>query len=180
MARMSAVFFVIGERLSRPSGMRLAKRIVAEGHLLGNHSYSHARLAGMSTATVRRELGRTQELIEAAGERRRLFRPPYGATDASLDEISTKLGYGMLLWNVDSLDWRLRAQGTWLTHVKDQIGRSPLQTVLLHDIHITTAQGLATLLTYLSDAQDVTVAPADEWQEYAVRLGVGSWDCIPR
>lgn len=169
-AQVTAVFFAVGERLSWAAGRRLAGRIVAEGHLLGNHCFSHARLVGLPPETIRQELETTQQAIEREGEVRRVFRPPYGAIDARVASIAADLGYDVLLWNVDSLDWRMRSEGAWLEHVKTQIGQAPLETVLLHDIHSSTAQGLGALLSHLSDHPDITLAPSGEWREHAAGL----------
>jgi peptidoglycan/xylan/chitin deacetylase (PgdA/CDA1 family) len=164
--RTTAVFFAVGERLSRADGMRTAKRTVDEGHLLGNHSFSHRRLAGQPRHQTLMELERTQELIEAAGEHRRVFRPPYGVTDVAVEQIVRQMGYHILLWNVDSLDWRLRDDHAWLAHAKTQLGRGDRQTVLMHDIHQSTAEGLQDLLQYLHDTSDLTVASALEWSDF--------------
>jgi chitin deacetylase len=72
-----ATFFVTGAALKE--NMAEAQGIVAEGHELGNHSYSHKRMVGRSYAFVREEIERTDQLIRAAGYEGEIrFRPPYG------------------------------------------------------------------------------------------------------
>ncbi len=72
-----ATFFVTGAALEE--NMAEAQRIVADGHELGNHSYSHKRMVGRSYAFVREEIERTDQLIRAAGYEGEIhFRPPYG------------------------------------------------------------------------------------------------------
>jgi len=72
-----ATFFVTGQALEE--NMAEAQSIVAEGHELGNHSYSHARMIGRSYSLVREEIERTDQLIRAAGYEGNIhFRPPYG------------------------------------------------------------------------------------------------------
>jgi peptidoglycan/xylan/chitin deacetylase (PgdA/CDA1 family) len=72
-----ATFFVTGAALEE--NLAEARRIVADGHELGNHSYSHKRMVGRSYAFVREEIDRTDQLIRAAGYEGEIhFRPPYG------------------------------------------------------------------------------------------------------
>lgn len=165
---VTAAFFVVGERLIQPAGKRLAERIVSEGHLLGNHGFSHRCLLGAAPAVARTELMRAEELIYAAGECRRVFRPPYGMCDESLDRVARLLGYDILLWNVDSEDWKLRSAQAWFANVKAQLGKSPTQTVLLHDIHRTTADGIGDLLDYLVSAPNLVIAPAASWHGFVL------------
>ena len=74
---VTARFFVLGRRLDAPGGLDLARRVVAEGHRLGNHSYSHETPLGLDPRpdAVERELGRTDELLADVPSRTRLFRP---------------------------------------------------------------------------------------------------------
>ena len=73
---MKATFFVIGENVEANPG--LVQRILAEGHELGNHTYTHPDLADTPPQAVSLELNATQRLFEAlTGRSLRLFRPPY-------------------------------------------------------------------------------------------------------
>ena len=75
--RARATFFVTGAALEENMGE--ARSLVADGHKLGNHSYSHSRMIGRSYAFVRGEIERTDQLIRAAGYGDEIhFRPPYG------------------------------------------------------------------------------------------------------
>ena len=94
-----ATFFVIGANMEAHPG--LVQRILAEGHEVGNHTYTHPNLADTPLAAVRLELNATQRLFEAlTGRSMRLFRPPYlgDAEPTDADEIvpieeAQKLGY---------------------------------------------------------------------------------------
>ena len=108
-----ATFFVIGANLEANPG--LVQRILAEGHEVGNHTYTHPNLADTPLAAVRLELNATQRLFEAlTGRSMRLLRPPYlgDAEPSDADEIvpiveAQKLGYITVGTHVDTLDWQL-------------------------------------------------------------------------
>lgn len=85
----------------------LAKRIVAEGHTLANHGYRHINLAKISDQEVRNEIMKAHALIkEATGAEPTLFRPPDGQFDQRVVRIAKELQYELVVWSLDSLDWR--------------------------------------------------------------------------
>ncbi len=78
-----ATFFLIGENVARHPG--LARRIVREGHAIGNHSFTHRSLPTLADAQIRAEIERAAEAIRrATGLRPWLLRPPYGTMDSRL------------------------------------------------------------------------------------------------
>ena len=109
---VQASFFVIGSNMEAHPG--LVQRILAEGHEVGNHTFTHPNLADTPAAAVRLELNATQRLFEAlTGRSMRLLRPPYlgDAEPSDADEIipiveAQKLGYLTVGTHVDTLDWQ--------------------------------------------------------------------------
>lgn len=101
---VKATFFLIGQRVElRPAVVR---RIAAEGHAYGNHTYSHANLTKLQPTEIRREVESCDKAIaNVTGKRTRLFRPPYGALTPTVVRELIELGYKIIYWNVDSLDW---------------------------------------------------------------------------
>lgn len=99
-----ATFFVCGDNVVRYPAV--VRRIVREGHALGNHTWSHPRLDGLDTANVREQIQRTQTAItRISGHRPVLFRAPYGRfTDSSL-ALCDELGLRPISWSVDPKDW---------------------------------------------------------------------------
>ena len=82
--------------------MEEGKRIVAAGHELGNHSYSHERMVLVTPSFVRREVERTDELIRDAGYRGEIsFRPPYGKKLFTLPYYLAKTGRRTVTWDVE-------------------------------------------------------------------------------
>lgn len=121
--------------------------MASEGHELGNHTWDHASLSGLSTEAMRRELERTQEAVfKITGVRMRLMRPPYGATNKSVEEESKQEGLSQILWAVDTLDW-LNRNPTVIA--QRSAAAKPGDIVLMHDIHPTTVQALPHLLDEL-------------------------------
>lgn len=105
---VKAMFFVVGERLESEVGQALMKRAHREGHVIANHTYSHPNLTKLLEEEIRREPRRTQELIGDCAHELRLFRPPFGATNLSVNRIVQDEGYMSVLWNVDTLDRKKR------------------------------------------------------------------------
>jgi len=76
------------------------------GMWVGNHSYTHPHLTQQSQAQVDSEISRTQQAISAAGGGTpRLFRPPYGETNATVQSVASRYGLRQVIWDVDSGDW---------------------------------------------------------------------------
>lgn len=106
--RARATFYVVGPLVK--THPNLTRRIVEEGHELGNHTWSHPQLTKLSADKVASEMNRTQEAIrEAAGVLPPTMRPPFGALNANVRAQLTRLGYQIILWDVDTNDWRKRS-----------------------------------------------------------------------
>ena len=101
---VKATFFLIGKRVQEDPA--IVKRIAEEGHLIGNHTYSHADL-DKASPEVEQELSKMEATLKPLGlSGNALFRPAYGAANPSLVEQVSNLGYKIAMWSVDSLDWR--------------------------------------------------------------------------
>ncbi|MEU5888532.1 polysaccharide deacetylase family protein [Streptomyces sp. NPDC047461] len=84
----------------------LVRAQVSAGMWVGNHSYTHPHLTQQSQATVDSEISRTQQAIaNAGGGTPKLFRPPYGETNATVKAVAARYGLTEIIWNVDSQDW---------------------------------------------------------------------------
>ena len=95
----TATFFLIGEPMAhRPD---LAARLLAAGHELGNHSYSHAQMIGRSGQWYDGEIEGTEALLTASGSRSGLFRPPYGKKLVGLPLALERHGLRMVTWDVE-------------------------------------------------------------------------------
>jgi|HigsolmetaAR203D_1030402.scaffolds.fasta_scaffold03474_3 peptidoglycan/xylan/chitin deacetylase (PgdA/CDA1 family) len=102
---VKATFFVVGNRVEKhPDVMR---RIVAEGHVVGNHSWSHANLPKLSDEQFREEIRKTDRIIrQYTGYTPSFVRPPYGnITEEQIKWLASQKRK-VVGWNVDSLDWK--------------------------------------------------------------------------
>ncbi|MGW2842446.1 polysaccharide deacetylase family protein [Streptomyces sp. NPDC001493] len=124
------------------------KAEVDAGMWVGNHSYTHPHLIQQSQAEVDSEVSRTQQAIAAAGGGTpKLFRPPYGETNATLQAVEAKYGLTQVIWDVDSQDWN----GASTDAIVQAAGRlTNGQVILMHEWPAATlaaipriAQGLA-------------------------------------
>jgi peptidoglycan-N-acetylglucosamine deacetylase len=128
---IAATFFVIGREAERHP--ELVRRMVAEGHAVGHHSWSHGEPARTPPRELAAEVDRTRRLLaEIAGVDSRLFRPPRGKLDAPKLWRLLRAGQTVVLWNLDPGDYgAMRAE-----EVAEWLARRPLAAgdlVLLHD-----------------------------------------------
>lgn len=102
---VKATFFVVGNRVEAyPDIMR---RMVREGHVIGNHSYSHANLPKLTDNKFREEIIKTDQLIrEYTGSTPHIVRPPYGNINEDQIRWLSSQHKKIVNWNVDSLDWK--------------------------------------------------------------------------
>jgi peptidoglycan-N-acetylglucosamine deacetylase len=141
-----ATFFVLGQMITDKTRDYI-RRMVSEGHEVGNHSWDHASLTGLSPEALRRELDRTQEAVrQVAGVRMSLMRPPYGSTNHQVEAVTRQEGLAQIMWAVDTLDWRDRNPALVATRCEKA---KPGDIVLMHDIHPTTIEAVPRLLDEL-------------------------------
>jgi peptidoglycan/xylan/chitin deacetylase (PgdA/CDA1 family) len=100
-----AVFFLVGKRVAPRA--QLVRRMSADGHTLGNHTWDHPDLRQLSLSAIREQLRRTNEVIEeAAGVAPRYFRPPFGYSNRAIDALAGGLGMSKMMWTIGPDDWR--------------------------------------------------------------------------
>ncbi|MGW6458019.1 polysaccharide deacetylase family protein [Streptomyces sp. NPDC055078] len=153
-----AMFFVCGEMVTEHPD--LLRRVADDGHVIGNHSWSHPLIPRLPPSGIRRELGRTSEVIEKVlGTPPLWYRAPFGAWNRHSFEIGAELGMEPLAWTVDTLDWTEPGTGTIVSRVLD--GAGPGVVVLSHDAGGDRRQSVAALRNYLpkllEDGYRVTV-----------------------
>jgi peptidoglycan-N-acetylglucosamine deacetylase len=128
---ISATFFLCGKNVERHP--EIARRMVREGHTIGNHTYSHPILMGRSRRFMAGEIDRAQEAIERiTGVRPTLFRPPYGARWFGLMPVLRERGLKMVMWSVMGFDWKYKTQAIIRAATRRLHSGA---VVLLHDGH---------------------------------------------
>jgi peptidoglycan/xylan/chitin deacetylase (PgdA/CDA1 family) len=148
---IKALFFVVGRRIQGGEELRLVERAHAEGHVIGNHTFSHAKLTELTDEQIRAELRRTRDVIGPWMGEPALFRPPYGETDERVDAIARAEGYVPVPWIVDTLDYHpdIGKDGAWIAHTMAEIASRRYSHLLLHD-RPTTAAHLEEMLTRIA------------------------------
>src|SRR5882724_4079413 len=163
-ANVKAAFFLVGVNAERYPG--LVRRIVDEGHEIGNHTYYHPNLALCWPEHIRLELNATQLLLETiTGRATTLFRPPYAAdssptqlTDLAPLKIAEELNYLVVLENIDPQDWAKPGADIILQRIKQQ--RHDGSVILLHDAggdRSQTVEALPRILDWLHTRGDTVV-----------------------
>ncbi|MFF1560632.1 polysaccharide deacetylase family protein [Streptomyces sp. NPDC058279] len=141
-----AVFFVCGEMAT--DNRDLLRRMAAEGHVIGNHTWTHPLIPTLTRPDLADEIGRTSDVVEAAvGTAPQWFRAPYGAWNRAAFEIGAELGMEPLAWTVDSLDWTEPGTSTIVSRILG--GAAPGVIVLSHDAGGNRSQSVEALGTYL-------------------------------
>ncbi|GLW05550.1 deacetylase [Microtetraspora sp. NBRC 13810] len=155
--KVKVTFFVVGRQVEkRPSVVR---RMVREGHEVGNHTWDHTRLTDALDGEIVSELSSTQEAVhEAAGIRPKLMRPPFGATDQRVRAAVQTAGLPLVLWTGSTRDWELRNTKA-ITRKALSLVR-PNGVILMHDIVPETVKAMPGILSELRkrDYHVVTVS----------------------
>lgn len=153
-----ATFFVVGTRVA--AGADVLKQEVAQGCEIANHSWNHADLSKLRMKKVNKQYDKTADLVKKlVGYDITLLRPPYGAISQKMRD---KLKHPMILWNVDTLDWKSKDPKKILKQVKKNVKDGDI--ILMHDIHPTTAESLKKVLPWLvkNDYDILTVSELAE------------------
>lgn len=127
---VKALFFVIGKNI--PGNEVILKQVVADGHQIGNHSFSHHNFIDLwSTKKVTDDFKSCQQLIEQYQPQANLFRPPYGVTNPNIAKALKQLNLKSIGWDVRSYDTSIKDVEKIKQRVLSQL--KPGAIILLHD-----------------------------------------------
>jgi peptidoglycan/xylan/chitin deacetylase (PgdA/CDA1 family) len=142
-----ATFFCIGKQIEKHP--EILKRILNEGHIVGNHSYSHSKWNGFfSTQKNISEIEQTNTLVsQLVNKKIKLFRPPFGVTNPNIARAVAKTNQIMIGWNIRSLDTVIESENAILNRIKNRV--KPGGIILLHDTSAKTVSVLEQLLLFL-------------------------------
>ncbi len=146
---VKATFFVQGSHAQ--AYPRIIRRMTAEGHEVGNHTWNHAYLSKVSRATAESQLQRTNDAIVAAGGVKPvIMRPPGGYTNAGVAAWARqRFGFSTILWDVDTNDWR--KPGVSVVAARGINGAKPGSIILVHDIHASTVAAIDSMVKGLKN-----------------------------
>lgn len=141
---VKATFFVTGERAEQ--NPKIIQRMQEEGHLIGNHTYSHLQLTACNREQFKQELVKTNEVIQKiTGSDVEYVRPPYGCWDKSLEKELSMLP---VLWTVDPKDWCCQDAGKVAKRILQKVQDGDI--ILLHDSFDTSVEAALTVIDTLS------------------------------
>ena len=149
-----ATFFMLGSNAEKYPDV--VKRVFDAGNEIGIHTWSHKELTKLSSDEIKKEVDNTASKIEKiTGKRPTLVRPPYGSIN---ENVKNTIDNPLILWNVDSLDWKSRDKEKIVPLVLNDVEDGDI--ILLHDIHSTTVPAVEEILKYLveNDYQVITVS----------------------
>ena len=143
LREVPATFFLVGNRI--PGNEDLVRRMAAEGHQIGIHTYDHVELKGLSRRDFDLQVGKTRAIItRLAGDGSYWLRPPYGFLDRN---AGSWCGGPVILWSVDPEDWKDddvdRIVAAVVEHVSDG------DIILLHDLFPSSGQAALSIVDTL-------------------------------
>ncbi|WP_274361412.1 polysaccharide deacetylase family protein [Paenibacillus thermotolerans] len=127
--KVKATFFLDGKWLK--NNPDIAKQIMAEGHEMSNHAYSHKNMSRLTDAAAREEIVKTQDLLKnVLGVDNKLFAPPSGDFDQDTVKIAHELGLKTVLWTIDTVDWKKPPAASVVRKISARL--EPGSLILMH------------------------------------------------
>lgn len=136
---------------------------------IGNHSYSHPSLTGLTVQGIQQQIGDTNSLIrKITGENPTLVRPPYGAYSKT---VCDSVGLPVILWSVDTRDWATRNAQATVSHIQTHVRDGDI--ILMHDIHPQTVEAARQIIPWLKKQgyQLVTVSELAKYKKTDLKAG---------
>lgn len=142
--KIQAAFFFIGNKMEKHPDV--VKRVVADGHIIGNHSYSHHRWFDLfPRKKMVAELQQTNNIAaKITGKKIKFFRPPYGVTTPVLAKAINALGFETIGWNIRSFDTVIKDPSRLPERISQRLRNGAI--LLLHDTAPATQQSLQTII----------------------------------
>ena len=169
---IKATFYLVGKNAKAYPA--IVRQMIAEGHEIGNHTWTHGSLTSMSDDQIRRELKMSADAVyAAAGYRPQTIRPPYGAVNARVKQlIYSEFGYPTIMWSVDPQDWRRPGVSVVTSRIVN--GAHPGAILLAHDIHAPTIEAMPSTFDQLlaKGYRFVTVSQLMNIEKASAPLGV--------
>ena len=140
-----ATFFLLGQEIAGQE--ETVKKMYAAGHILGNHTYSHVDLLGLSEWEALEQLRKTNEVIAACtGEYPQYFRPPFGRCSESINKQISML---MIMWTLDTRDWECQDTGVIVENIVQNVKENDI--ILMHDGYETTVEATRQVIPILKE-----------------------------
>ena len=162
-----ATFFCIGKNIkSNPS---LIKKIIDDGHTIGNHTYTHSNLIGFfSKKRILKEIDETnKEIYKITNNNMMFFRPPFGVTNPIIAKAIKETGHKVIGWNIRTYDTIIKNPDRIFNRISRKI--NPGSVILLHDKSDTTIKLLEMILIFLrkNNYESITIDKLFNLNAYA-------------
>ena len=143
--KVRATFFLIGENVEKDENEKIVKRMYEEGHLIGNHTYTHCNLSKLETGEAKKELEQTDTVIEKiTGKQPVIVRAHYGELPVDSEQDLNRI---YIVWTVEPLDWMTEDTGAVVKTVVEEI--NPGDVILLHDCYPSSVQAAIRIVDLL-------------------------------
>lgn len=134
--RVKATFFVVGETLLSPMKRGFLQSAYDKGHLIANHTFNHPDLIRLTDIQIESEIKETQNALQPFSEK--IIRPPFGNVDQRVYDKIKSMGYSVVIWNLDAVDWNPQVSKAkmWKIYSHALERANPLREsfiVLMHD-----------------------------------------------
>ena len=144
-AGIKASFFMMGKEAELYPDV--VKKVSDAGHLIGNHTYTHANVCQISADETTEEITKTNDILEGlTGKRPQFFRPPFGCKNETLEK---QTGMFWIFWDVDTLDWSLQNAEQVYCKVVKNVGENDI--ILMHDAYPSTVEAVRELIPALQE-----------------------------
>ena len=161
---VQATFFVIGTQVLCSENQELLERMIAEGHQVGNHTYSHERLLSAQEGTVIEEIQKNNVILKnLLGDGEYWLRPPYGLIDSSRAKL---VDTPMIYWTLDPEDWKWLDTKKVVDLVLDNIKAGDI--ILLHDFYPSSVEAAIEIIDRLQPEGYVFVTVKELFEIYGV------------
>ncbi len=142
---VKATFFLIGSKVEK--NKEIVERMHNEGHLIGNHTYSHVDLACVGSNSALKEIQKTNEVIKSiTGEDVKYIRPPFGKYN---NRLIYDVNMTPVLWSIDTDDWKTTDVAQVVNSVVNNAGCGDI--ILLHDIYDSSVEAALEIIDRLQD-----------------------------
>lgn len=159
-----ATFFMLGNLVKNvKGGSDTINKMKDIGCELGSHTYDHTQLTKLGTDALKKQVQDTNDNInDIAGQGATVLRPPYGSYNDNVKSVCQSLDQPIILWSIDTLDWKTKNADTSFRNVMDQVKDGDI--ILFHDIYEPSVEAAIRLIPALQDAgyQMVTVSEMGE------------------
>lgn len=165
-----ATFFMLGENVERNKW--IPKKVVEQGSQIGTHSWNHPNLNKLSENDILFQISNSSKLIEeASGKEVKVFRPPYGNANQMVRNIARKENKAIILWNIDTEDWKSKDSKKVAEHVLDNVKEGDI--VLMHDIYPSTVEASEEIVRELTNRGYELVTVSELFENKGKKLEFG-------